>query len=280
MKAGAGSWAIGIPAAFIVSRLAQWMLFGVTPAAPHVLGLAVASRAGVAALSTVVPALCANRIDPATSATRPSSPRTRARRGAGAPPRGSLRTCATARGRSAAASIVNALVLRPLPYPGADRLVMLFATSPKRGITEDTTSFLDSTAWRTESHAFTDAAAFRQDAFGITSDGPPESVTGLRASPQLLGVLGVTPVIGRAFDEEQQRNQEAVVLISHRLWTERGLPVRRHEPRSRHDRRGVTPESDDRAAPRVSPARRVQTSKCRVSVPAEQNCNFNYNIRS
>ena len=67
MKAGAGSWAIGIPAAFIVSRLAQGMLFGVTPAAPHVLGLAVAALAAVAAMSTVVPALRANRIDPAVT---------------------------------------------------------------------------------------------------------------------------------------------------------------------------------------------------------------------
>jgi len=58
---------IGGPVAFVVSRLAQGMLFGVTPSAPHVLGIAVAALAFVAVLSTVVPALRANRIDPAVT---------------------------------------------------------------------------------------------------------------------------------------------------------------------------------------------------------------------
>jgi putative ABC transport system permease protein len=57
----------GAPAAFIASRLAQGMLFGVTPSAPHVLGIAVTALALVAMLSTVVPALRANRIDPAVT---------------------------------------------------------------------------------------------------------------------------------------------------------------------------------------------------------------------
>jgi ABC-type antimicrobial peptide transport system permease subunit len=57
----------GAPAAFIASRLAQGMLFGVVPTAPHLLAIAVASLAIVAMVSTVVPALRANRIDPAVT---------------------------------------------------------------------------------------------------------------------------------------------------------------------------------------------------------------------
>jgi putative ABC transport system permease protein len=87
-------------------------------------------------------------------------------------------------------SVVQALVLRPLPFVEPDRLVVLFATTPARGIDRDTTSFLDFTAWRDQTHGLVNAAAYRQDAFNITGDGPPEPVTGLRASHELLGVLG------------------------------------------------------------------------------------------
>lgn len=118
-------------------------------------------------------------------------------------------------------NVVNSLVLRPLPFPDADRLVVLFATTPKRGVYRDTTSFFDFLAWKNQSHAFADAAAYRQDQFNITGDGAPEPLKGLRASHELLNVLGVTPVIGRAFDEQEQHASHAVVLISHGLWTRR-----------------------------------------------------------
>ena len=118
-------------------------------------------------------------------------------------------------------NVVNALVLRPLPFPEADRLVMLFATSPTRGVFRDTTSFHDFSAWRDQSHAFTYAAAYRRDPLNVTGDGAPEPVMGLRASPELLNVLGVSPVIGRTFDEQEQRGNHAVAVIGHGLWTRR-----------------------------------------------------------
>ncbi|HYN07737.1 MAG TPA: ABC transporter permease [Vicinamibacterales bacterium] len=118
-------------------------------------------------------------------------------------------------------NVVNTLVLRPLPLPNADRLVVLFATSPKRALYRDTTSFLDFSAWRDQSHAFTGAAAYRQDAINVTGDGVPESVAGVRASHEFLSVVGVSPAVGRSFDAEEQRRTQAVALISHRLWTTR-----------------------------------------------------------
>lgn len=118
-------------------------------------------------------------------------------------------------------NVVNALLLRPLPFTDANRLVVLFATSPKRGIYRDTTSFLDFSAWKDQSHAFTDAAAYRQDPFNVTGDGAPEPVMGLRASNELLSVLGVSPVIGRIFDKQEQQGNQAVVVISHGLWMRR-----------------------------------------------------------
>jgi predicted permease len=117
--------------------------------------------------------------------------------------------------------VVNALVLRSLPFDDADRIVVLFATTPTRGIYRDTTSFLDFSAWQQESHAFADAAAYRQEPFTITGDGEPAIIPGLRASHELLNVLGARPVLGRAFDAEEQHGNHPVVIISHRLWTGR-----------------------------------------------------------
>src|SRR5262245_13200504 len=118
-------------------------------------------------------------------------------------------------------TVVNALVLRPVALPDSRRLMVLYATTPKRGIVRDTTSFLDFTAWKTQSHSFSSAAAFRQDPFNITGDGVPEPVTGLRASHELLSVLGVNPAMGRSFNVDEQHGKRTVALISHRLWTHR-----------------------------------------------------------
>jgi predicted permease len=118
-------------------------------------------------------------------------------------------------------TVVNALVLRPLPFPAADRLVVLFATSPKLGVYRDTTSFLDISAWKGESHAFAGAAAYRRDPSILTGDGTPQAIAVLRASHDLLQVLGVTPALGRTFGPDEQRDNRPVALISHGLWTRR-----------------------------------------------------------
>jgi putative ABC transport system permease protein len=118
-------------------------------------------------------------------------------------------------------SVVNALVLRPMPFPDADRLVVLFATSPKQGVYRDTTSFHDISAWKDESHAFAGVAAYRRDRVILTGDGTPQAIGVLRGSHDLLQVLGVTPALGRTFGREEQRDTRPVALISHGLWTRR-----------------------------------------------------------
>jgi putative ABC transport system permease protein len=118
-------------------------------------------------------------------------------------------------------SVVNSILLRPLPFPNADRIVALFATTPKRNIYRDTTSFPDFSDWQSQSHAFAQMAAYRPDRFNITGNGRPEPIAGLRASHELLSVLGVSPAMGRAFDKNEQRGKMAVAVISYGLWTRR-----------------------------------------------------------
>ena len=116
-------------------------------------------------------------------------------------------------------SVVQALLIRPLPFPDADRLVAVFATSPTAP--RDTTSFLDFSDWQRQATALAGMAAYRSDRFNITGDGPPEPVRGLRVSHELFSVLGVSPAIGRVFDRQEQHTASAVALIGHGLWARR-----------------------------------------------------------
>ena len=118
-------------------------------------------------------------------------------------------------------NVVIALLLRPLPFPDPGRLVVLFATTPKEGVYRDTTSFHDFSAWKEQSGAFTDAAAYRQDRFNITGDGAPEPLRGLRTSHEFMRVMGIAPALGRMFDRQEQRVGQPVAVISYGLWTRR-----------------------------------------------------------
>jgi hypothetical protein len=118
-------------------------------------------------------------------------------------------------------SLVNSVLLRPLPFPHPDRIVALFATSPKRNIFRDTTSFPDFSDWQRQSHSFAEVSAYRPDRFNLTGDGNPEPIAGLRASPELFSVLGVSPAIGRAFDKIEQHGKASVAVIGYELWMRR-----------------------------------------------------------
>ena len=118
-------------------------------------------------------------------------------------------------------TVVNALLLQPLRSPTPTGWSCCSPPARSSGVYRDTTSFLDISAWKEESHAFTDTAAYRRDRFILTGDGTPEAMAVLRASHDLLQVLGVTPALGRTFDAQEQRDNRAVALISHGLWTRR-----------------------------------------------------------
>lgn len=116
-------------------------------------------------------------------------------------------------------TVVNPVLLRPLPFPDSGRLVALTATTPTRS--RDSTSFPDFLDWKSQGHAFTGVAAYRSDRFGVSGGGNPEPVIGLRASHELFQVLRMVPLIGRAFDQKEQHANSAVALISYRLWRRR-----------------------------------------------------------
>jgi len=131
-------------------------------------------------------------------------------------------TLALGIGASAAIfSVIDAILLRPLPYADADRLVLIWTADPARNIHEGATSYLTLTDWRRDNKSLTDLAFWSERAGNITGDGEPERVVGALVSANVFSLLGSSPVIGRTFTADEEGRREAVVVLSHRLWQRR-----------------------------------------------------------
>jgi putative ABC transport system permease protein len=119
-------------------------------------------------------------------------------------------------------SLVNGVLLKPLPYPDSDRLVSLSENQREQG-----QDFLNLTApgftdWRTQSTVFEDLAAYQPGGFDLTGTGDPARLSGIRASASLFPLLRVQPELGRGFTEaEDTFGGDRVAVIAHRLWQER-----------------------------------------------------------
>jgi predicted permease len=114
-------------------------------------------------------------------------------------------------------SVVNAVLLRPLPYTDADRLITLDETNAQFG--SMSVAYLDFRDWQRENHSFTQLAAFLRDDFVLTLPEGAEYLSGRDVSADFFSVLGVKLALGRAFLlEEDQQGGRPVAIISHRFW--------------------------------------------------------------
>jgi putative ABC transport system permease protein len=119
-------------------------------------------------------------------------------------------------------SVVNAVLLRPLPFPNPDRLAMINTINLARGITDFGTSMPDFLALRDRNHSFEKIAAFSSMSFNISGRSEPERVRGAQASADVFTVLGVMPSRGRIFTpEEEIFGKHHVVILSDALWQRR-----------------------------------------------------------
>ena len=119
-------------------------------------------------------------------------------------------------------SVVNAVILRPLPYQDPDRLAMLWTNDPKRDIREEGTSYPTFLDWRSQSRAFADMAiCSRGNPVTLTGGNEPEHVMGEAVSANLFPLLGVTPILGRTFSDDEEQQRERVVVLSYGLWQRR-----------------------------------------------------------
>jgi putative ABC transport system permease protein len=120
-------------------------------------------------------------------------------------------------------SVVYGVVLQPLPYRDPDRLVNLWSTAIKRGLPRANVGMANVYDWKARNHVFEDIAALRAVAnFNLTGQGEPERLNGSRVSSSLFPVLGVTPLIGRTFTEDEDEiGHEHVALLTYPLWVRR-----------------------------------------------------------
>jgi predicted permease len=118
-------------------------------------------------------------------------------------------------------SIVNAVLLRPLPYTSPEQLAMLWTEIPTQNIREGRASYIEVEQWRRESKTFADMAVIDGLSVTLTTADDAEQISAARVSPNLFSLLGVQPLHGRLFSSEEAERREPLIVISHRFWRAR-----------------------------------------------------------
>jgi len=123
-------------------------------------------------------------------------------------------------GITAIFSAFDTILIRPLPYADADRLVMVWDDLSRKG-SKSYPAPAEWLAWRRDNTVFTGIALTQLAAATLSGDAEPEQVPARKTSANLWDVLRVKPLIGRVFTEEEDEKGVRVVVISHGLWQRR-----------------------------------------------------------
>ena len=118
-------------------------------------------------------------------------------------------------------SVIDAVILRPLPFASSDRLVAVWSTNTQRGISRNSASYPDFIDWRSQSRSFDGMAAWHDSDFTLTGSGDPAHLYGVVVSPGLFPMLGASPLLGRNFLPEEEDPGKAKihpVILSHFMW--------------------------------------------------------------
>ena len=119
-------------------------------------------------------------------------------------------------------SVVNGVLLRPLPFRDADRLMVIWGDLKRPGLNDIPASAGEYVDYRDRSHAFEQVSAYDTVGFNLTGGGEPERVEGAVVTTTLLPLLGASAQVGRTFvAAEDQPGRDDVVVLSHSLWTRR-----------------------------------------------------------
>src|SRR6266851_4343252 len=119
-------------------------------------------------------------------------------------------------------SVVNVVLLRPLPYKDPDRLVTVWGYDQPKGFDTDQVSYPDFIDWKNQNHVFESMAASTDAMYTMTGAGEPAAIIAYQFSPEYFDVMGVAPALGRTFlPDEIEPGKNHVVVLSNRLWKER-----------------------------------------------------------
>jgi putative ABC transport system permease protein len=127
-------------------------------------------------------------------------------------------------------SVVNSLILRPLPYKDADRLAQLWQYDRRQGVAETPVSNADFLAWRAQARSFASLTAHNVHNMALATGEGAVEVSGVFVASNFFATLGATPQLGRAFTPEEEQPAQsgntrgegaAVAIVSHRFWQSR-----------------------------------------------------------
>src|SRR3954453_13711351 len=118
-------------------------------------------------------------------------------------------------------SVVEAVLLRPLPYRSPERLAMVWTEDPRQDVHEGRSALWDVEQWRRQSQSFVYLATFDTVSMTLTGAEGAERIVGASVSPNFLSLVGVLPVRGRTFSREETGQPNRPVLIWHRFWQTR-----------------------------------------------------------
>lgn len=119
-------------------------------------------------------------------------------------------------------SAINALILKPLPIPELDRIVAVWDKLPSRGVMHNEVTFANYLDLRNQNQTFEQLALYRWWSPNLTGVEPPERLQGFLVTANFFDALGMKPIMGRNFtEEENQPGKDAVAIITHSLWQRR-----------------------------------------------------------
>ncbi len=118
-------------------------------------------------------------------------------------------------------TIVNGVLLRPLPYPQPEALVRIYQASPERGLTRSEISPVDFADWREQSRSFAGIAAYWSGSSRVSGDGEPIEVRSAYVTDDFFPVMGAAMRLGRELDVEDHQQEARVAVISETLWRTR-----------------------------------------------------------
>jgi putative ABC transport system permease protein len=123
---------------------------------------------------------------------------------------------------SAIFSVLNGVVLKPLPYDDSDELVMVWEANPSQGLNQEPTSGATFADWREQASSFESLAAYSNRGFTLMLDDVPVRIASVQVTPSLFDVLQVAPALGRTFlPEEEAPGNERLVILSDGSWRNR-----------------------------------------------------------
>jgi putative ABC transport system permease protein len=123
---------------------------------------------------------------------------------------------------SAIFSVVNALLLKPLPFPEPERIIALWDKIPSRGVERNEVTVANYLDWRAQTKSLEQLGIYSWWSTNLTGSDSPERVQGFQVTTNFLDILGVKPMLGRGFlAEEQEPGKDAVALLTYNLWQRR-----------------------------------------------------------